>query len=272
MGSPVAQVLLTHADLADRTRANNARAALGALLEAGAVPILNENDSVAVEEIKFGDNDQLAAMVTPLVDADLLILLSDVEGLLDAKGARVSRGARRRRARRSPRCARARAGARSGRAGWRARSKRRVARRSRARTSVVADARAEGILESILGGRGRGDAVSSPAKGRLSAKKYWIAFTLRPEGALVLDRGAAEAVRGKGRSILPVGVLGVRGSFGAGDAVRVLDAEGAEIGRGLARCASEDAARMAGKAREELTALEREIEVLVHRDELVVWQ
>src|ERR1700722_7856732 len=88
-GLPVAQVLLTHADLADRTRANNARAALGALLDAGAVPILNENDSVAVEEIKFGDNDQLAAMVAPLVEADLVVLLSDVEGVLDAAGERV---------------------------------------------------------------------------------------------------------------------------------------------------------------------------------------
>src|ERR1700722_2543063 len=89
LGVTVAQVLLTHADLADRVRANNARAALSALLDAGAVPVLNENDSVAVEEIKFGDNDQLSAMVTPLVDADLLILLSDVAGLLDAKGDRV---------------------------------------------------------------------------------------------------------------------------------------------------------------------------------------
>src|SRR3984957_8776305 len=89
-GLSVAQVLLTHADLADRTRANNARAALGALLDAGAVPILNENDSVAVEEIKFGDNDQLAAMVAPLVEADLVILLSDVAGLLDGSGRRIA--------------------------------------------------------------------------------------------------------------------------------------------------------------------------------------
>src|ERR1700722_7201379 len=88
-GLAVAQVLLTHADLADRTRSNNARAALGALFEAGAIPILNENDSVAVEEIKFGDNDQLAALVAPLVDATLVVLLSDVDGLLDAGGGRI---------------------------------------------------------------------------------------------------------------------------------------------------------------------------------------
>src|SRR5580693_1413808 len=88
-GITVAQVLLTHADLADRVRANNARAALSALLDAGAIPVLNENDSVAVDEIKFGDNDQLSAMVTPLVDADLLVLLSDVDGLLDGEGRRI---------------------------------------------------------------------------------------------------------------------------------------------------------------------------------------
>src|SRR6185369_2355762 len=90
LGVPVAQVLLTHADLANRERANNARAALGALLDAGAVPILNENDSVAVDEIRFGDNDQLSAMVAPLVDADLLILLSDVDGVRGPEGTRVS--------------------------------------------------------------------------------------------------------------------------------------------------------------------------------------
>ena len=128
----MAQVLLTHADLADRVRANNARAALGALLEAGAVPILNENDSVAVDEIRFGDNDQLAAMVAPLVDADLVVLLSDVDGLLDGKGG-AFRWCTTSRAEASLTCesrpAQWAAGA------WPARSRRRAARRWRARTS-----------------------------------------------------------------------------------------------------------------------------------------
>ena len=127
LGIAVAQVLLTHADLADRARTNNARSALAALLEAGAVPIINENDAVAVDEIKFGDNDQLASMVTPLCDAELLLLLSDVEGLLDeqraARDARAERGARGAAAGR-PRRRRAWA-----RAGWRARSRPRGARR-----------------------------------------------------------------------------------------------------------------------------------------------
>jgi glutamate 5-kinase len=266
----VAQVLLTHADLADRLRSNNARAALGALLDAGAVPILNENDSVAVDEIKFGDNDQLAAMVTPLVDADLLVLLSDVEGLLDAGGDRipivgdVARDA-------LPHV-RARAGGASVGTGGMA-SKLEAARRATlaGAHAVVADARATGIIEAVL----RGDDVGTlflPAPERLSAKKYWIAFTLRPKGAVLLDHGATVAVRGKGRSILPVGVLGIRGDFRAGDAVTILGSNGAEIGVGLARCAAEAAARSAGKPRDELAVDERDHEVLVHRDEMVIWK
>jgi glutamate 5-kinase len=265
----VAQVLLTHADLADRVRSNNARAALGALLEAGAVPILNENDSVAVDEIKFGDNDQLAAMVTPLVDADLLILLSDVEGLLDASGARVP--VVRDVTEDALPHVRARAAGSVGTGGMG--SKLEAARRATlaGAHAVVADARAPGILEAVL----RGDDVGTlflPSPERLSAKKYWIAFTLRPKGAVLLDEGAAVAVRAKGRSILPVGVLGVRGDFRAGDAVTILDSTGGEMGRGLARCAADVAARIAGKARDELASDERHDEVLVHRDEMVIWK
>jgi glutamate 5-kinase len=104
----------------------------------------------------------------------------------------------------------------------------------------------------------------------LNARKYWIAFTLRPRGDLVLDGGAAAAVRGKGRSILSVGVLGVRGDFRAGDAVRIVDAEGRELARGLARCGAADAALAAGKAREDLPPELAQLSVLVHADELVV--
>jgi glutamate 5-kinase len=266
----VAQVLLTHADLADRVRSNNARAALGALLDAGAVPILNENDSVAVDEIKFGDNDQLAAMVTPLVDADLLILLSDIEGLLDAAGARVS--VVHDVARDALPHVRGRAGGASVGTGGMG-SKLEAARRATlaGAHAVVADARTIGILEAVL----RGDDVGTlflPSAERLSAKKYWIAFTLRAKGAILLDPGASSAVRAKGRSVLPVGVLGIRGDFRAGEAVKILDATGTEIGVGLARCAADVAARVAGKPREELAPGERDDEVLVHRDEMVIWK
>jgi glutamate 5-kinase len=265
-GLLVAQVLLTHADLADRTRANNARAALGALLEAGAVPILNENDSVAVDEIKFGDNDQLAAMVAPLVDAELVLLLSDVEGLLDGEGRRIP-VVRDVTAEALPFVRESTGGVGSG--GMR--SKVEAARRATLAGAnvVVADARASGVLDAVLSGEDTGTLFVG-SRERLSAKKYWIAFTLRPRGDVVLDRGAAEAVRAKGKSVLSVGILGVRGDFRAGDAVRVVDADGGEIARGLARCGAGDAAMVAGKAREDLPAELAELAVVIHADELVV--
>jgi glutamate 5-kinase len=265
-GLPVAQVLLTHADLADRTRANNARAALGALFEAGAIPILNENDSVAVDEIKFGDNDQLAAMVAPLVDADLVVLLSDVEGLLDDKGRRIPL-VRDVRADAVPHVRPSTGGMGSGGMA----SKVEAARRATLAGAnvVVADGRDAGALDAVLAGEDVGTLFVAAAQ-RLSAKKFWIAFTLRPQGDLVLDRGASEAVRAKGKSVLSVGVLGVRGDFRAGDAVRILDADAREIARGLARCGAGDAAMVAGKGREELPEGVAELALVVHADDIVV--
>jgi glutamate 5-kinase len=265
-GLAVAQVLLTHSDLADRTRANNARAALRALLEAGAIPILNENDSVAVEEIKFGDNDQLAAMVAPLVDAELVVLLSDVEGLLDGEGRRVP-VVRDVATEATPHVRRSTGTVGSGGMG----SKIEAARRATLAGAnvVVADARMPGVLDAVLAGEDVGTLFVG-ARERMSAKKYWIAFTLRPRGEIVLDRGAAKAVQAKGKSVLSVGILGVRGDFRAGDAVRVVDGDGQEIARGLARCAAGDAARVAGKVRGELPPELAELAVVVHADELVV--
>ncbi|MEO6417822.1 MAG: glutamate 5-kinase [Polyangiaceae bacterium] len=263
----VAQVLLTHADLADRVRGNNARAALAALLEAGAVPILNENDSVAVEEIKFGDNDQLASMVAPLVDANLLILLSDVEGLLDAAGKRVPVVHDHAEALKHVRPSVEGVGT-GGMA-----SKLEAARRAALGGAqvVVADARLDGVIDAILRGDDVGTLFSASPE-PLSAKKHWIAFTLRPRGDVILDRGAADAVRAKGKSVLSIGVLGVRGDFRAGDAVRLLDVDAAELGRGLASCASEDAVRVAGKAKSDLPEALALFAELIHRDDMVVWK
>jgi glutamate 5-kinase len=123
------------------------------------------------------------------------------------------------------------------------------------------------VLESILQGEDVGTLFVA-SKERLSAKRYWIAFTLRPRGAIILDAGATAAVRTKGRSILPVGVLGVRGDFRAGDAVKIMSSDGEEIGRGLARSSAVDAARLAGQPAVEGV----KAEVLVHRDELAIWQ
>jgi len=256
-GLSVAQVLLTHADLADRTRANNARAALGALMDARCVPILNENDAVAIEEIKFGDNDELSAMVTPLVAADVLILLSDVDGLLDADGQRVpvvhdvvTEALPLVRTKKSS----------VGTGGMA--SKIEAARRATLAGAhvIIADAGKQDVLENILAGEDEGTLFVA-ATNRLPAKKHWIAFTLRARGDIWLDAGAAKAVREKGTSVLAIGVAGLRGDFRAGDSVRVLAPDGTEIGRGLAEVGAANAVLIAGK----------KSDVLIHRDDLVVW-
>ena len=257
----VAQVLLTHADLADRTRGNNARAALAALLEAGAVPIINENDTVAVEEIRFGDNDQLASMVVPLVDADLLLLLSDVEGLLD--GARRVPLVRDVEVEALPLAGKSTSGVGTGGMA----SKVEAARKATyaGASVVIADAREPGIVGAIAAGEDKGT-LFVPHERRLSARHHWIAFTLRPRGTLVLDAGAVEAVTKRGKSLLAVGVLGVRGDFGKGDAVILSDGLGQPMGRGLAGYGSSDATRWAGRK----TDGDGGEVVLVHRTDLVI--
>jgi glutamate 5-kinase len=267
-GVAVAQVLLTHADLSDRTRANNAREALAALLEAKVVPIINENDTVAVDEIRFGDNDLLASMVTPLVSADLLILLSDVPGLLDKSGERVPFV---RNVTRDARPLVTQATSSSGTGGMA--SKVEAARRAMlaGASAVIADARDPRTISAILAGEDVGT-LFVPYPQRIEARKHWIAFTLRPRGAILLDPGAVVAVVERGRSVLPVGVLGVRGDFGPGDSVTLLAPDGREIGRGLARLGASEAATIAGKKGEDLAALrgdEGDI-VVVHRDDLVL--
>lgn len=259
-GIAAAQVLLTHADLADRARTNNARSALLALLEAGAVPIVNENDAVAVDEIRFGDNDQLASMVVPLVGADLLLLLSDVEGLLDDASKRVPF------VRSVAKEARPFAqGSRSGVGTGGMTSKIEAARRATLAGAnvVIAPAREPGVVAQVLSGADVGTLFPGVHR-KLAARKHWIAFTLRPRGALVLDPGAAQAVH-KNRSVLAVGVLGVRGSFQPGDSVSLFDVEGREIARGLVRLSAVDAARACGSRGENGESPE-----LVHKDDLVV--
>jgi glutamate 5-kinase len=264
-GLTAAQVLLTHGDLADRERLNNARQSLGALLEAGAVPVVNENDTVSTEEIRL-DNDQLAAMVVPLVGAELLVLLTDVEGVLDTRGRRISvmdelaDVARLTRQGDSPgsggmtsKLDAARKACRSG--AW----------------AVISRAAHPNVLCEILAGEDVG--TFFPRLGPpLRARKHWIAFTLRPSGTLLLDEGAAHALRAGKSSLLPVGVLGVRGQFNPGDSVRLVGPDGVEVGRGLTRLGALDVARAAGKKGKELDVLfgnsGRDL-VVVHKDDLV---
>ena len=266
LGITTAQVLLTHADLADRERLNNARDALAALLEAGALPIVNENDTVATDEIRFGDNDQLAAMITPLVGADLLVLLTDVDGVLDDQGRRISvmsddvtigRVAA--------------AGAPVGSGGMQSKlDAARKASRSGANV-VIAPAGLPSVLDAVVAGEDVGTLFPA-AGGVMKARKHWIAYTLRPRGAVLIDAGAERAILGGKSSLLPVGVLGVRGQFNPGDSVRVITAEGTEVARGLTRLGALDVARAAGKKGAELDLLfgagGHDL-VVVHKDDLV---
>lgn len=265
-GLTAAQVLLTHADLAHRARLNNARAALGALLEAGAVPIINENDAVATEELRVGDNDQLAAMVAPLVGADALVLLTDVAGVLDADGERipsfgldealVDRGGN---------------GDRVGSGGMHGKVEAaRKAQRSGAAV-VIGPAPREDVLAAIFAGEDVGT-YFGPVASVLRARQHWIAYTLRPSGAVLIDEGAVRALRTGKTSLLPVGVLGVRGSFHPGDSVQIVGVDGTEVGRGLTRLGAVDVARAAGKKGRELELVlghGRDWEV-VHKDDLVL--
>ncbi len=265
-GLTSAQVLLNHPDLADRGRLNNARAALGALLEAGAIPIINENDVVATDELRFGDNDQLAAMVAPLTSADVLILLTDVDGVLDDAGNRIpvftrpeefsDRGSARDRVGSGGMASKLGAAHKAQRSGA---------------AVVIGPAHRPDVLLEIL----RGEDVGTyfpPVEPVLRARKHWIAYTLRPTGAILVDAGAAHALASTKGSLLPVGVVGVRGEFHPGDSVQILGPDGTEVGRGLARLGSLEVARAAGKKGRDLEILlgnSRDV-IVVHRDDLVL--
>lgn len=265
-GLGVAQVLLTHSDLSKRSSLNNARAAFGALLDAGAVPIVNENDTVSTDEIRFGDNDQLAAMVTPLIGADLLVLLSNVEGVLDEAGARIPVFD----AQAEVFQHRAEEGA-QGTGGIASKVEAaRKACRSGAR-AVIAYAHAPRVLHQIIGGDDTGT-LFEPRGNALRARKHWIAYTLRPRGTLVVDQGAVAALQTGKKSLLPIGVLGVRGQFNPGDAVRLVGPSNEEVARGLSRVSSAEATRVAGVSRDAARSddAKEQLEVIVHKDDLVL--
>lgn len=265
-GVAVAQMLLSHADLEDRGRYLNARAALDALLEFSAVPIINENDTVSVDELRFGDNDQLAAMVCTLASADLLVLLTDVEGLLDTEGRRVPLVDDLNRVQ-------ALIGTKndlgSGGMGSKLDAARRAARRGV--PVLIADARDPSILIRAIAGEDVGTLVRAQGS-KLASRKHWIAYTLRARGDLILDAGAVVAIREGHRSLLPAGILGVRGNFAPGDLVILRDATLREIGRGLVRYGTEDIAKLAGAKTDEIGARlgYHGGDEIVHRDDLVV--
>ncbi len=272
-GSRAAQVLLTHEDLADRQRYLNARTTLWTLLELGVFPVVNENDTVATAEISLGDNDTLAGLVSNLIEADLLVILTDQDGLMSADPrhhpeatlidyAEVDDAALE---------AIAGDGGAWGRGGMRTKLRAaRLAARSGTSTIIAGGRRAD-VLRDIAGGRSTGTLLHSTRE-KVAARKQWLGASMRARGRLRLDAGACAALARQGKSLLAVGVREVTGEFSRGELVVLEDPQGREIGRGLVNYAAAECRRIAGLPSRDI---ERELGFvrepeLIHRDNLLV--
>jgi len=273
-GLRTAQILLTHEDLSDRRRYLNARSTLRALLDMGVVPIVNENDTVSTDEIRFGDNDTLAALVTNLVEAELLLVLTDQQGLFEADprrnpDAQLIREAAADDTRLEPMCSDAPGVLGSG--GMRAKVLAAKRAAQSGAVTVIAPGREARILERIRSGEGVGTLLW-PSRERLAARKQWLAGHLQVRGRLWLDDGAVTVLRRDGRSLLPVGVAAVEGSFARGEMVACVDTNGREIARGLANYGASEATAIRGRPSHSIeTALGYVDEPeLIHRDNLVL--
>jgi len=272
---PVAQVLLTRGDLDERKRFLNARNTFHTLFAMGVVPIVNENDTVAVEEIRFGDNDTLAAMVAIIADADLMILLSVVDGLFlgeinsgkpvqrvesitPAIEAAVQREV-------SP----------GGTGGMTTKLEAARQAMSAGIPTVLANGRTKDVVLRILHGEPIGTffapAEEVAARSNLSSRKKWIAFGRRPRGELIVNEGARKSIVENGRSLLAVGIVDVRGSFSAGDMVSVRDEQGREFARGLVNYDSQEIYKVMGLRSSQIERVlgYRDFDEVIHRDNLV---
>ncbi|MDR2195972.1 MAG: glutamate 5-kinase [Gallionellaceae bacterium] len=269
-----AQVLLTHADLADRERYLNARSTLRTLLGLGVIPVINENDTVVTDEIKFGDNDTLGALVANLIEADALIILTDQPGLYSAdprkdpaakliEQAQAGDAALERMA--------GGAGSHIGRGGMitKVLAAKRAAR-SGAHT-VIASGHEADVLPRLLRGERIGTLLVAPQM-TLAARKQWLADHLQVSGRLTLDAGAVRVLRQEGKSLLPIGVIGVSGDFERGAAVALLDENGNDIARGLVNYSAAETRRIARRPSQEIESILGYVgePELIHRDDLVL--
>jgi glutamate 5-kinase len=273
-GLMAAQVLLTPDDTETRRRWLNARATLETLLDLGVVPVINENDTVATEEIRYGDNDRLAARVAQMIGADLLVLLSDIDGLYTADPRRDPE------ARHVPRVSEltaeieamagaANAGAGVGVGGMATKlAAARIAQGAGCATLITLGRRSAPLQAVEAGARAT---LVEPSQSPSAAYKSWIAGSLAPQGALVIDAGAAAALR-SGKSLLPAGVRAVQGRFDKGDAVLVLDPAGREVARGLTRYDAAQAERIMGLRSDAIEAVLGYTEgpTLIHADDLAL--
>jgi glutamate 5-kinase len=272
-GLTVAQVLLTADDLASRKRFLNARRTFERLLDEGVVPVVNENDTVAVDEIKVGDNDTLAGLVAGCVEADLVAMLTDVEGLYDRDPAEPGAALLHEVARITAEIERMAGGAGSERSVGGMATKVKAARRLAAQGvgTALLSGRRKGALAALLAGE-RVGTVFAAGKERLTSRKGWLAAAARGKGVIVVDPGARRALTEQGRSLLPSGVRGVEGQFGIGDPVDIAVEPGRPFARGLAGYAAEEVRRIAGLKTSEIERAlgYKYLDEIVHRDDLVL--
>lgn len=271
-----AQILLTREDLSNRRRYLNARHAIGELLRLGVVPIINENDTVAAHEIKVGDNDNLSALVANLVEGDLLIILTDIDGVYDAD-PRIRKDARR-----LPLIENIDATLRQGasdtlRAGSTGGMRTKLEAAEKAvhfgSAVVIAPGHLAKVVQKILAGEDVGTLIVPKEMGdRLSARKHWLAYTLRSAGALVVDAGARAALAERGKSLLPSGICALEGSFHQGDPVDLKEEGGAPFARGLTSYSSQELSLILGRKTTEIEKIlgYKYFDEVIHRDDLVL--
>lgn len=269
-----AQVLLTHDDLSDRRRYLNARSTLLTLLNFGAVPVINENDAVATEEIRFGDNDTLGALVANLVEADLLIILTDQTGLYNANpslnpNAKLIPSISVNDSLLDEVAGDSISGLGRGGMFTKVRAARLAARSGAA--TVIVSGKIDNVITSVIQGAELGTYLI-PNIEPLAARKQWLAGQLQLKGSVTLDDGAVKNLKSAGKSLLAAGVKSVQGAFQRGDLVSCVDLHGVEIARGLINYGAEEATKIAGKSSSEFEALlgYADDDELIHRDNLVL--
>jgi glutamate 5-kinase len=271
----VAQVLLTHADLANRQRYINAKHTFQMLLQSSIVPIVNENDTVAVDEMKFGDNDHLSALVATLLSADLLVILSDVEGVYDCDPS-VFKGAKLISLIEDVKEAKRAISGMSQSAFGTGGIATKVAAGEEAAVAgiptIITSGLAARAVERVFNIQEQVGTLILPDQNRLTHRKHWIAYNLKPAGDVVVDAGAHEALVRKGRSLLPSGLKEVRGAFGVGECVRCLDTDGREFARGLVNYSAHELNQIKGlhTSKIEKALGYKAYDEIIHRDDLVV--
>ena len=273
-GVQSAQVLLTHEDLANRKRYLNARSTLRTLLGYGTVPVVNENDTVATEEIRFGDNDTLGALVANLIEADLMIILTDQKGLFDSNPDNNPNARLIEKAEADDRQLLEFAGSSAGTLGRGGMYTKVVAAQKAARSgthTVIAYGREPDVIKRVVKGESIGTYLSART-GQMAARKQWLGGHMRCAGELLLDEGAVNVLKRSGASLLPIGVKQVRGDFKRGEVVSCMTLEGREVARGLVNYPADEARKIIGHPSREIPDIlgyEDEAE-LIHRDNLIL--